>query len=231
MKKGLPKINRRYAALIIGIAISLVIVVLLNAPNSEWMHSPGPMNTGHENIKCEQCHLTAEGTMRQQIQANMWHMLGVRKNSAAIGHTKVNNSDCLACHQRPKDHHPVFRFFEPRYTKARKEIKAHECNACHREHSGRRVTIDKTFCQHCHEKLKLKKDPLKVSHASLVSKKQWASCLGCHDFHGNHLMTVTEDQNKQLSSLAIERYFAGGQSPYSDKKRYKAKTERDDLEN
>lgn len=228
--KGRAAINRRYLGLILGALTGVVVLIGINLPNTDWMHTPGPMNVGHEELDCGQCHLKAQGTLRQQLQANMWHLLGVRDSNAAIGHEEVGNDDCLACHQRPKDLHPVFRFFEPRYAEARKNIQPHQCNSCHREHSGKRVTIARNYCQQCHEKLNLKKDPLKISHKTLVDKKRWNSCLECHDFHGNHRMTVATDMTKRISAHAVDSYFAGGESPYSKEKRYQAKKKRDGID-
>ena len=63
--------------------------------------------------------------------------------------------------------------------------------SCHREHQGVRVTLTEIgYCRHCHEETRLKRDPLDVSHEALIKAKEWDSCLGCHDFHGNHRMTV-----------------------------------------
>src|SRR5262249_16756851 len=71
-------------------------------------------------------------------------------------------------------------------SKARAELGVESCVSCHREHKGVRATMIPTACATCHQNLELKLDPLDVSHRKLVARKEWTSCLGCHDFHGNH---------------------------------------------
>jgi len=182
------------------------------------------MNTGHEDVKCEYCHKQAAGTLRQQIQGKIQFLLGNRSHDAYVGFREVSNDDCLSCHDRPEDNHPVFRFFEPKFTKARKKIRPHQCVSCHREHTGRRATTSMQFCKHCHGELKLRKDPISIPHGKLVKKKRWDLCLRCHDFHGNHRMKVEKKIILSHSEKKIHRYLDGlSDSPYSDKKRYKAR--------
>lgn len=85
-------------------------------------------------------------------------------------------------------------------------------------------------CKTCHKKLELKKEPLKVSHKQLIEEKRWKTCLGCHDFHGNHKMKVETDLQKIVSAERIEAYFTDDSSPYSDQKKYQAKESRYDEE-
>lgn len=166
--------------------------------------------------------------MRQQLQANLQYFLGNRDSTVAVGHSPVSNDDCIACHRRPKDNHPVFRFLEPRFSNARRELAPQQCNSCHTEHSGRRVTMEIESCKTCHKKLELKKEPLKVSHKQLIKEKRWKTCLGCHDFHGNHKMKTETDMKKLVSQERIEAYFMGDSSPYSEHKKYKARESRFD---
>ncbi len=227
-KNKKPPNMRRIISFISAIIVSAITIVAFALPQNESLLSPGPMNPGHEEVICEECHLDAEGSTRQQLQANVQYLLGNRKNSAAIGHTAVSNDDCLACHRRPKDNHPVFRFNEPRFSKARRELAPQNCNSCHQEHRGQRVSMAIDSCKSCHKKLELKKEPLKTSHKQLIKEKRWKTCLGCHDFHGNHKMKTETDLQKILTTAQIEAYFKANKSPYSENKKYKAKESRYD---
>lgn len=80
-----------------------------------------------------------------------------------------------------------------------------------------------TFCETCHEETSLKTDPLSVSHEVLIAEKRWESCLGCHDFHGNHVMETETDIIKILPPERILDYFQGSASPYAEKKHYLAR--------
>lgn len=218
--------KRRLVGFRIGVFASVMLVVVLSLPENNWMVSAGPMNTGHENLKCEECHQTAPGTIRQQLQANARFLIGLRTTSADIKTKPVGNSDCIACHQRPKDNHPVFRFFEPRFKKARQKLQPQYCNSCHKEHSGKRVTMDAESCIVCHEKLTLKKDILDVSHKIIIKRKRWDTCMGCHDFHGNHKMKIKTKILQIYPSYRIAAYFDGADTPYSKDKHFTAKETR-----
>jgi hypothetical protein len=184
------------------------------------------MNIGHERLDCAQCHVTAAGTVRQQLQANARYWLGLRKEPVDFGSKDVQNVDCLACHDRPFDRHPVFRFNEPRFEKARKNLGVHECQSCHAEHRGAKVVVEATYCAECHSELKLERDPIDVPHEELVKGDRWEACLGCHDFHGNHERSTPKRLDQALSPLDIERYFAGARSPYGDALKSPPKKER-----
>jgi len=207
----------------IGILCSVVMLIILLLPEQASLSTPGPTNTGHEALKCQDCHLSAAGNARQQIQANIRYWLGWREKLVDFQHQAVNNKQCQACHINPKDTHPVHRFNEPRFAKARKNIQPHYCVSCHREHKGGRVTNTMTFCKECHQDLVLKNEPLEISHEELTQQEHWTSCLGCHDFHGNHIMEEPSTMDKILTPNTIINYFKGSPSPYSDQKNYQAK--------
>ncbi len=183
--------------------------------SSRGMHRPGPMNTGHAELACEACHRSAPGTVRQQLQNAVRHALGMAGGPVDVGFAPVSNDDCLACHDRPDDRHPAFRFLEPRFADARAAIHPERCVSCHREHGGVRVSLaDTTFCRHCHADTTVENDPLDISHQTLVATQQWSSCLGCHDFHGNHGVRAPHRVDEAFAIHQIEQYFAGGPSPY-----------------
>lgn len=212
----------------IGLAIALMAVVFFFLPGLERLHSLGPANTGHETLECQACHLSAPGTARQQVQANLRYSLGMRPASVDFQHQPITNATCVACHDRPNDNHPAHRFNEPRFAEARAEMQPQLCVSCHREHNGVRVTQDVTFCQQCHQDLKLKNDPLDVSHQDLIQDENWLSCTTCHDFHGNHVMKVATRIDQGFSPEEVAAYFEGAASPYSEQKHYQAKETRDD---
>jgi hypothetical protein len=211
----------------IGIVAAVILVgatvVYSSIPAGAWFHSPGPINKGHQGLSCDSCHDAADGTLRQQLQANVRYWLGLRKSGTEVGHKAVDNNVCLDCHLNPKDSHPVYRFLEPRYIKARQQIQPQYCKSCHYEHRGVRVSIDPLFCKTCHEKLNVKNDPLDQDHAALVKGQRWETCLGCHDFHGNHKRVVPQRLADALSEAKIMAYFRDDRQIYSNKKKYEAK--------
>jgi hypothetical protein len=211
-------------AYLAGACLGLAVLASNALPAGERWHAKGPMNTGHENLSCAECHQDAPGSFRQQIQANVRYALGLRETPAAFGRLPVGNGQCLACHERPNDRHPVYRFLEPRFAPARAKLRVHQCAACHAEHQGKRVTLAEFgYCAQCHKDTRLKKDPLDVSHADLIAAKQWGSCLGCHDFHGNHIMQTEKSLDKRVPAERLRAYFDGGPSPYGDARHHKAK--------
>jgi hypothetical protein len=187
---------------------------VLLAPPQEQAQAPGPMNVGHERLACDSCHVPAEGTTRQQLQANARHLLGLRKTPVDFGAKDVENGDCLACHERPFDRHPVFRFNEPRFQDARRKLGVHQCQSCHAEHQGAKVLAEPTYCSECHGELELENDPIDVPHEQLVAEGRWQTCLGCHDFHGNHERVTPKKLEQALSADTVRSYFAGAASPY-----------------
>lgn len=219
---------RRFATkgYITGLLISVIALVLLTLSQFQHFSSPGPLNTGHETLACNECHEEAEGSIRQQIQANLNYLLGAREKHVAFNYESPTNTDCLACHQRENDNHPIYRFNEPRFREAREALSPQHCVSCHQEHKGVRVTSAPDNCKHCHEELIVKEDPLDVSHQQLVDEKRWDTCLQCHDFHGNHEMHVSKTASDMLDKKLIHDYFKGQEDPYSSNKLYKAKESR-----
>lgn len=214
-----------YAA---GLVLGILFVSVLLSEENAAQHSPGPANTGHDKLICSDCHRQAPGSVRQQLQANLKHFLGLRKQQVYFGFNPVGNAYCLDCHDRPEDRHPVQRFNEPRFSEARAKLHPEQCIACHDEHQKTRVTLANTgFCQSCHTEFSLKHDPITVPHQTLAKHQRWETCLGCHDFHGNHKMTVPTDLLQAIPADKIIAYFKGADSPYPGTIRYKAKEKLD----
>lgn len=228
-KKTAHPRKQQHLAYKLGVILGLLCLSLLLLPAYEELHASGTMNTGHDTVHCDACHQNADGSARQQIQANLRYFLGQRDVPADFGHQAVNNGNCLHCHDRPNDRHPVYRFFEPRFSKAREALHPEQCVSCHTEHKGQRVTqSDIGYCVNCHKKTKLRKDPLDVPHDQLIALKRWDSCLGCHDFHGNHIMKTATTVEQIIPPKKIRHYFQGGVSPYGDQLHYQAKKELND---
>jgi predicted CXXCH cytochrome family protein len=219
--------QRRMIGFVSGIFFGVIFLMILMAPQNERLHVLGPMTIGHESFKCNTCHSEPTGTLRQQLQANVKYWLNLRSSPVDIGKHHVSNEVCLKCHNRPNERHPVYRFNEPRYAEARAAIAPQNCISCHNEHQGKRVTISSTnFCVNCHKETKIKNDPIDVPHDQLIAKNQWNTCMGCHDFHGNHEMVVSKKTSNQYNATLIQNYLDGkGSSPYSNKKLYDAKKE------
>ena len=211
----------------IGAVLGIALLVFMFLPHQDRMLTVGPPNSGHETLACASCHVAAAGTMRQQIQANVRHWLGLRSSGVPFQHLAVSNEACIACHDNPKDNHPAHRFNEPRFATARAAIHPEQCVSCHLEHQGVRVTQPPTLCVYCHQDLKLQNDPLDVSHEKLVADGNWASCLGCHDFHGNHDFRLRTKVADAIRETRILRYFNGGPSPYANPKFFPAKGSED----
>lgn len=148
-----------------------------------------------------------------QIIANLRYALGLRKRIAPFGHQTVSNENCLSRHERPNDRHLVYRFLEPRFLKARENLGPQQYVSCHTEHKKQRVTLSEIgYCVNCHKQTKLRKDPLDVPHDLLIALNHWESCLGCHDFHGNHIMKTSTTVEQIIPAEKIRAYFQGGLS-------------------
>ena len=98
--------------------------------------------------------------------------------------------------------------------------------SCHKEHTGVRASSTPDNCQLCHEEIKIKDDPIDIPHTELIKTENWDSCLGCHDFHGNHIMDVPTHTKNMIDIKIIQNYFDGGEDPYSKEKTAKSKETR-----
>jgi hypothetical protein len=226
-KKWLFKRSPRFFGYLFGcILATVVLLIVYLTPNSEF-HAPGKLNTGHEKLKCADCHRGAEGSTRQQLQAKARYWLKLRKTDVEFGNKMVTNDTCLDCHGRPNDRHPAYRFNEPKFAKARNKTGAHRCTACHNEHMRVRIAVTNIgYCVSCHKETVVKKDPLDTPHSQLFSDGRWNTCLGCHDFHGNHKGKTAHFMKDMVSEKRIRAYFGGDTDPiYSEEKFYPAATE------
>ena len=163
----------------------LGILVLLRLPVGGWIQAPGPATPGHGEMRCAQCHERAEGSLRQQLQATVQHALGMRETGADIGHRPVGDRVCIDCHDRPNDRHPTVR-----------------------------VTAPSVVCQTCHGDLDVRDDPVEPTHADLVAREDWTTCLRCHDFHGNHTHVVAESLADAISVDAVLEHLGSGPRAY-----------------
>lgn len=180
----------------------------------------GPLISAHADVACVACHTRTSGTVRQQVQAQVQYVLGLRQTPVDFGYAEVGSEQCLACHSRPNERHPIYRFREPRFAKAVEQVDARSCLGCHSEHVPQIVTVVPTLCQACHDNLKVKNDPVDTSHEHLVSRQDWGSCLGCHDFHGNHPMKPPTRISEALSESDVWGYLQGGDDPFGRPKLY-----------
>ena len=69
----------------------------------------------------------------------------------------------------------------------------------------------------CHADTKVKDDPATPTHAALIRDKRWDTCLGCHDFHGNHHFKPPRDLKDAISPDVIATYLKTGPSPYGER--------------
>ncbi|MEP2781568.1 MAG: cytochrome c3 family protein [Pseudoruegeria sp.] len=198
------------------------IYVLLNS-GANTIIAHGPIQSGHQDIGCADCHVDSPGSARQQIQANIKFVLGQREHPADFGKSPVTAQLCLDCHERPNERHPIYRFNEPRFEEARQTIAANDCLGCHSEHEAARVLPRTTFCSACHAELVVKNDPIDVPHTTLIKQDSWDTCLGCHSFHGNYPRSAQHALEDAFSADAIHAYLRNGPSPYGSEKIYKGK--------
>ena len=123
------KVLRFRKGLVIGASLVGAFIILIQSNTWQYKMAPGPMNTGHAALACHECHQESQGTFRQQLQANIQYWLGKRNTLVTMGYSRVSNKDCVDCHRRPKDTHPVYRFMEPKYSEVRQSLRAHICVA------------------------------------------------------------------------------------------------------
>jgi len=183
---GLRYNGARRRAYLLGAAVALPLIWVLASPEKQWVQAAGAATPGHAALSCDACHVPAPGTFRQQVQAGVRYLLGLRESPATIGMQPVDDAHCLACHDRPNDRHPLATLSESRFADAQAAHGVQHCTGCHREHHGVRVTATPTLCSSCHHDTAVQDDPIHPSHAALFSSGQWETCLQCHDFHGNH---------------------------------------------
>jgi len=212
----------RIAAAFAIVPMVVAAGVVLTNPDAMAIMSRGPLQVGHEAVNCESCHAASPGTIRQQVQAKVHFAVGMRQTPADFGYGAVTSKACLACHERPNERHPIFRFREPRFQGAVNQIEATSCLGCHSEHTTHRATTDLVFCQACHEDLRLTSDPLDISHDALIGEGAWQSCLGCHDFHGNHPHKAPVLLDAAVPAEVVAAYLRDGPSPYALPKLYEA---------
>lgn len=221
-----PLRKRQFTGGVLGLIIGFSIFYILTLESSEQYISIGSMNTGHGDLSCTTCHNDARGNLSQQVQSNIAHAFGQRKDGVNFGTNDVDVNNCLECHDRPNDRHPTHRFEEPRFKEAISKIDAVTCLTCHAEHRGERVTIANIgYCINCHDDLEVKNDPLDISHVQLIKKDNWGSCIQCHDFHGNHRYSTPELLKDTIPMTAIRSYLLGEKDPYGSDKKYFAKDE------
>jgi predicted CXXCH cytochrome family protein len=212
-----PRPSIRKLAYAAGLAVAFVPLVLLAPALAKFVpnaaHAPG-----HEALACVDCHREAPGTMRQQLQAKVRHLVGLRDDDADFGMRDVDNATCAGCHDNPDDRHAPHRFLEPRFEQARRELAPQTCVSCHREHTGARLSqTNAGFCAACHGDMKVQDDPTRPTHAALVREQRWDTCLACHDFHGNHPHTPPHELKDAITPAAVTAYLRRADSPYGER--------------
>ncbi|WP_147124742.1 cytochrome c3 family protein [Shimia ponticola] len=216
----------RRLALLTLVPMAALSTAALTMPQAMTLISHGPIQKGHADVGCSGCHEASIGSIRQQTQANLRHLVGLRETPADFGYGPVTSRQCIACHDRPNDRHPIYRFQEPRFQDALKEVGATSCLGCHSEHKAERVQVEPTICVACHEDLDVRNDPIDVPHVALISDKRWDTCLGCHDFHGNHARKAQKTLALAHEPAVIRAYLKQGPNPYGATKSYPAQAEK-----
>jgi hypothetical protein len=201
-----------------GLVVGVIGAVLLLLPGRESWHAKGPHNVGHEKVACNECHTPSPGNVVGQSFSNLLHAVGITDSARYFIYAPAGNAQCRACHEDPDNRHPVDDFLEPEFAEARQAIGAQFCVSCHRQHLRVRVSASPRVCQHCHQDTALEDDPIDVPHTTLISDQRWETCLGCHDFHGNHDRDVPQMMSQRLTEEQIQAYLDGGESPYGSRR-------------
>jgi hypothetical protein len=201
-----------------GLIVALFGGVLLLLPGRESWHAKGPYNVGHRKVACEECHAPSPGNVVGQALGNLMHAVGFTDSASYFIYAPAGNKQCRACHEDPDNRHPVDDFLEPKFADARHAMSVQFCVSCHKQHLGVRVSVTPRVCQHCHEHTALDDDPIDIPHTTLISDQRWGTCLGCHDFHGNHDRDVPELMSERLTEEQIQEYLDGGESPYGSRR-------------
>jgi len=223
MRMPPAKSLRLYAALMIVPVTALSVSVMIPGQGQRVL-AHGPLLEKHDGLACSTCHLPALGSTRQQIQAELRHMVGLRQTPVDFGYQPVRSDQCLHCHARANERHPIYQFQEPRFRQALTEVAATSCLGCHSEHGDVKIHSGSSFCSACHDGLALKTDPLDVSHVTLIRESRWDSCMGCHDFHGNHGHNIPDRIENALPIHEVQAYLRGGHDPYGAFKYYRGAT-------
>lgn len=208
----------RQAAYGVGLIVTFIVGLLLLLPGNESWHAAGPPNTGHTRIECRECHVSVPGNFVGQAFDQLVHAFGLSDSASGFVFEAVGNDQCLRCHLNPDDRHPLVDFLEPEFEAARQAMSIQFCVSCHQEHLGVRVSVTPLVCQTCHQDIvpmKLEDDPIEIPHTTLIAERRWETCLGCHDFHGNHDREVPTRMSQLLTRQQIQQYLDGGDSPYS----------------
>ncbi len=208
-----------------GLIVAAIAAVLVLLPGRESWHAKGPANVGHTKTLCSECHAPAPGNFASQAFDNMMHALGLSDSAPHFIYTPAGNQECLACHTLPDDRHPVDKFMKPEFAKAREAMGVQYCVSCHQQHLGVRVSVTPQVCQYCHQNADMleklfddKDDPVDIPHTTLISDGRWETCLGCHDFHGNHKREVPKMMSQVLTEEEIQEYLDGGESPFGHRR-------------
>lgn len=222
MRNRLTPDKIRRMSLFMLLPVSLTGFSVVSVSSMKFVTAYGPIQSGHENITCVQCHARPVASWRQQIQANFRHFIGTRIEPVDFGFHPVTSSTCLSCHERPNERHPIYRFREPRFQKLEITVDATSCLGCHSEHTNERAHVELGFCSSCHGALTLEFDPIDISHEILINDQRWDTCLGCHDFHGNHAYEVPTQVEQAFSASDLRNYLQSGKSPYGTSKTFEA---------
>ncbi len=198
----------------LGLLVAALCFVVLLLPGQESWHAAGPPNIGHANVECNECHTPAPGSITGQAFNNMMYTVGLSDSAPSFIYKPAGNEQCLECHENPDDRHPVAKFMKPEFAEARQAAGVQFCVSCHQEHLGVRTSITLRVCQNCHEDTALDDDPVDIPHTTLISDERWETCLGCHDFHGNHERKTPKLMSRILTEKQIQQYLDGGKSPY-----------------
>lgn len=208
-----------------GLVLAILGGVGLLLPGRESWHAAGPHNIGHSKIECRECHAPAPGNFAGQAFKNVLYAVGLSDSATHFVYVPAGNEECLACHDNPDDRHPVADFLQPEFATARQAMGVQFCVSCHQQHVGGRVSVTPTVCQYCHDNPAMldklfenQDDPVDIPHSILISDQRWETCLGCHDFHGNHDRKVPVLMSQVLSNEQIQQYFDGGESPYGHRR-------------
>ena len=213
-----PFLSVRGWAYVAAIAVLLSLSPLLVAGWDTKLLSIGPATPGHESLACIDCHQAAVGTIGKQLLVNGHYLLNDRSRPVDFLHRPVTTGVCVSCHDMGNTLHAPVMFLEPRYQQVRDILGPDKCSSCHREHDAIRVSLNNlTFCRTCHETVVINNDPLDVSHEELASTGKWESCMGCHDYHGNHRFRSQTLMSERFLPAEIRAYFGTGPTPYGAK--------------